>query len=743
MSFRPRPALIFSALLLIGSSLTAHAQGTHLWTEDSFSDFEKGTPDGIAIGSDGTLTAGPALHQLAQLNAGNVWAVAADSRGNAFAATGSPAQVVRVTPDGKQTILFTTKDLSVQALTVGPDGNLYAATLPSGKVFRIDPSAAKPLDETTAPLVFDPAAVETHPKYVWALAFDKQDRLYVAAGAPGGIYRIALHRGEAGAKPELFFRSDEPHIRSLLFLPNGDLLAGSDGSGLIYRVGADGKGFVVFEAGKREITSMALGPQGQVYLAGVGEKGKDTSLPPLAVTSTGATPAGVPVGSVTITVVQPGSTQAVTNNTNVPDGSEVYLLPASPADAPRRIWADHEEVVYALHATAKGVLGATGNHGRIFLLHDDGTYADIAHTQAAQAIDLATLSDGSTLVGTANSGKLFALGRETKATPATLTSDVFDASGASLWGRAELIANGAGYTLETRVGNLENPLRGWSDWKPYAATDATLSQQPARYAQWRLTLPPGGPAVHSVALNYLPANAAPVVDEVTVAPGARVNAASVAQPQPAQISIYFPSQGAVNADPNSAQTPLSAMKDKTGTTVRWAAHDDNGDDLTFDLYYQAIGDPSWRLLKSGLTDRYYTFDTNQLPDGPYRMRVVASDAPSHPTGMALTDDRVSDLFQIDTETPSVASLTAQLTGNSIHVVATATDSKTPIAHAAYSLDAGPWQYVEPVGRLSDASQEHYDFQAPLPKDAQPAPHTLTLRVFDRFDNEGSGKATVK
>ncbi len=29
------------------------------------------------------------------------------------------------------------------------------------------------------------------------------------------------------------------------------------------------------------------------------------------------------------------------------------------------------------------------------------------------------------------------------------------------------------------------------------------------------------------------------------------------------------------------------------------------------------------------------------------------------------------------------------------------------------MDAGPWQYVEPVGKLSDSLTERYDFEAPL------------------------------
>ena len=722
----------------------ARAQGTHLWNESSLADWEKGTPSGVAIGSDGTLSAGVDVATVAQLNAADVWAAASDARGNAYVATGSPAQVVRVAPDGKQTVLFTTKDLSVQALAAGPDGALYAATLPAGKVFRLDPNAGKPLDEASAPVVFDAAQTEARPKYIWAMQFDKQGRLYLASGAPGAIYRVnpAAH---AGAKPEVFFASDEPHIRSLLFAPNGDLFAGSDGTGLVYRIAPDGKGLVLFEAQKREITSLALGAQGQLYVAAVGEKGRVNTLPPLPVGGGAA----APTASITVTVVQPGSTQAVSNNAAIPDGSEIYLLAADPGVAPRRIWAAHDDVVYSLRATANGLLAATGNRGHVYRLHDDGSFEDIAHADAGQVIGFAPAPGNALYLAAANTGKLLRMSLAPAAT-GTLQSEVFDATQTSLWGRAEITAGSPdGYTLEARTGNIDNPARGWSDWKPVRPEDATLGQPPARYAQWRLTLKPGA-QVSQVALNYLPANAAPQVDEVLVAPGTRVNAAAVQTSFPQQTTLTFPSQGGtVSIDSNSPQAPLSALRDKGAVTVRWAAHDDNGDDLRFALYYRGAEDSAWRLLKDNLTDRYYSFDATLLPDGPYRLRVVASDAPSHPAGAALTGERVSDLFLIDTATPQVGPLAAQRASAGLHVTATVTDTKTPIARAEYSLDAGPWQYVEPVGRLSDSLREQYDFEAPLPaaagtgrSPAAAAQHTLTLRAFDRYDNEGSAKVAV-
>ena len=743
MPFRLLPCLLCLCTAAVGGTV-ARAQTTHLWTENSFSDWETGAPDGVAIASDGTLSAGLSLSTVADLNAADVWTIAADSQGNAYIATGSPAEVVRITPQGKQTVLFTTKDVSVQSLAFGPDGALYAATLPAAKVYRLDAHATKPLDDSTAPVVFDAAQTTEKPKYIWAIRFDAQGRMYLATGDPGAIYRIAANalHGDKPEKPELFFASDEPHIRSLLFAPNGDLLAGSDGAGLVYRIDRAGKGFVIFEADRREITSLALGPQGQIYVASVGAKGRIKTLPPLPVAGAGS----AVTAHVTVTVVQPGSTQAVSNNASVPDGSEIDVIPSDPNQAPRRLWADANDVVYDLRSTPDGLLAATGNHGIVFRIHDDGSYEDVAHADGSQVIGFAPVSgkDDALYLALANTGKLQQMGLS-PAAGGTLVSAVFDANVPAAWGRAEITAGSPSstYSLEARTGNIDNPERGWSDWKTVTPTEATIDRPDGRFAQWRMTLKPGA-KIQSVTLNFLQTNVAPVVDEILVAPGTRVNAAANQPSTPQQTALNFASQGgsAVNLDANNPQTPLSAIKDKTGITVRWSAHDDNSDDLRFSVYYRSPDESAWHPLKDDLTDRFYSFDANLLPDGPYRIRVVASDAPSNPAADALTGEKVSDLFLVDTGTPRVTDLTTKRTGEGLQVTATATDQKTPIAHAAWSLDAGPWQYVDPVGRLSDSLTEQYSFPVSLSGATATGSHVLTLRVFDRYENEGSAQVSV-
>jgi len=156
----------------------------------------------------------------------------------------------------------------------------------------------------------------------------------------------------------------------------------------------------------------------------------------------------------------------------------------------------------------------------------------------------------------------------------------------------------------------------------------------------------------------------------------------------------------------------------------------------------------WRLLKDGITDKFYTFDATLIPDGGYQIKVVASDAPSHITGDALTSARESERFEVDTTPPVVSGLKASVDPGPCHpscvltvrILFDAEDAFSPVSHAEYSFDAGPWQYIEPVGGLSDSRREHYDFQLPAAALAgKTGEQLIGVRVYDRHDNVGVAK----
>jgi hypothetical protein len=112
----------------------------------------------------------------------------------------------------------------------------------------------------------------------------------------------------------------------------------------------------------------------------------------------------------------------------------------------------------------------------------------------------------------------------------------------------------------------------------------------------------------------------------------------------------------------------------------------------------------------------------------------------------------SDRFDIDTTPPVVNALKAEEQSIQcvrapcsapVHVTFEAEDAASPIAHAEYAIDAGTWQYIDPVGKISDEKREHYDFQI-LAKslEGKTGEHLITVRVYDRHDNVGVAKSVV-
>lgn len=724
----------------------AVAQGTKLWTVSRYDEMERGTTNGVAIRSDGQMEAGPATSLLYETGGNYAWSVSADASGNAYVGLGGTAAggavVMRVGRDGKGTKIFDGKELGVQSLRVGVDGHVYAATSPDGKVYRL---GSKPGEET---VVFDAATTVEKPKYLWDVVQAPGSKdIYIAAGAPAIVYRVPA----GGGKAEVAFRTADQHIRCLLMAPDGTLWAGTDGSGVIYRFDTrtpGAKPFAAYSAAKREITSLAMDMTGNVYASGVGTRpapgANSPGLPPLPVTGA--------VG-VTITFSQPGSANAANTNTLIPEGSEIYRIASD--GSPQKLVTLKDDVVYALTFHRGSLLAATGNRGRVYRIDTTaaGQFADVTHLEAAQGMSFAAApgTSGGLFVATSNNGKVYHL-EDTPAANAAYTSEVFDAHVFSQWGRVEAMPEASSsFDLFVRSGNVESPLMGWSDWTP-VSKQGEVTVPGGRFVQWKAVLRTGQ-SLESVGLNYLEKNVAPVVDDVVVQPGSRVQQNSP-QPQNATVQITFPAPAgqAVGFTPDPNAQPLTAQRDKTGVTVRWAAHDDNGDDMMFAVWYRGVGEKNWRLLKDKISDKFLSFDAAFMPDGIYETKIVASDAPDHTDSEALSGERVSNQFVIDTTPPVPGTLAATLVAGSpakIHATFEAKDATSPIAHAEYSVDAGPWQFLEPVGRVSDSLSERYDFTVPLPSAAAGTPvadsreHVVAVRVYDRYENVASAKTVVK
>ena len=750
-----RPFIALLVCLL--ASLPLLADHTRRWRQSTYEDFLKGTAHGVAVRSDGRLELAPRFTLLADADASYLWSLRVDPKGTLYAAGGSPAKVFRFDGGGKPTVVFDSTDLSAQAIAFDKQGTLYVATSPDGKVYKVSSSGEKSI-------FFDPKT-----KYIWDLAFAPDGTLYVATGDKGQIFSVA-----PDGKSELFYASDEAHIRVLAFAANAALLAGTEPSGRILRVSRTGnsaEGFVLYETSKREVTSLAVAPDGTIYVSAIGEKQRPAAAPTTVITGPQGTTT-ISAGGVAGFSVS-GGVQAQNVFTPFPPllSSSIYRL--APDGAPEELWSSREDVVYALGLASDGrLLAGTGNNGALLAVDGHGVFAQLAKSGSAQITGIARGSSGKIFLCTANPGKVFSVGPEYEP-EGTFTSRSFDAQLFSQWGRlewwspppapaAKSTAKVEAPRLEffVRSGNTEDPGKEWSRWfGPYTKAGAAIEAPSARFLQWKAVIHDGvpGDGVDWVSLAYLPRNVAPVIDGIVVQePGIRAQGATVISGQPQTVALKTPPAAVVpgvfisqSAPAPKFEQPPQGFRDKGYQSVVWSAHDDNDDDLRYSVYFRGENEKEWKLLKDNLDQKFYAFDTTALPDGAYYLKIVATDAPSNPPATALKSQRESERFEVDNTPPIIEGLKAEARGrmtdqgrgpnDEVFVQFSARDSSSSVERAQYSLDGGDWILLAPVLGINDSPEERYQIFLPHLSAGE---HTIAVRAYDRFENVGSAKTTV-
>jgi hypothetical protein len=759
---------VLIALLVLGCVAPAivYAEHTRTWRESNYSDFEKGTAKGVAIRSDGKLAPAPKFTAFSDPNLAYLWSLRLDSRGRVYGAGGSDAKVVRFDDPAKPTTVFEAPELSAQAIAFDAHDNLFVGTSPDGKIYKVTPDGQKSV-------FFEPKT-----KYIWALAVDTQGTLFAGTGDKGEIFAIA-----PDGKGQLFYQSDERHARSLAFDGKGNLLVGTDPDGLILRIepvrktaGAApqaGQAFVVYETNKKEVTSLVTDAAGNIFAGSIGEKQRQTPAVP-AVSAILTPQQNAPVvaqpNSTTLTL-QAQSPQSFTSGApfsffpSTTGGSEVVKI--SPEGSPETLWASRDDLVFSVSLETNGnILLGTGNKGTIVELEKNRDYAKVASTAAAQVTSLIATRDGKILVGTANPGKVFTLGPGFES-EGSFESDTFDAKIFSRWGRITWMGDGeraaaSNVAFYVRSGNTSSPEKNWSAWSgPYKnGSGEAVTSPAARFVQWKVVfLDSNKPSsaetsarISWVDIAYQPENVAPVLDEIVVQdPGIRVQGFAAAPGGPAAPAAVqlrtpqrpgvqpFPNFGAVTDSTgrsNRMDAPPQGFSEKGYASVLWSAHDDNDDDLVFALYYRDEAENTWHLLKDKLTQRFYSWDSTTMPDGAYYLKVSVSDLPSNPPAQALTDERVSDRFEIANTPPRIENLRADTGGDPVKVSFEGISPSVSIARAQYSVDAGDWLTVFPVGTLSDAPKEAYQIQL---GGLAPGQHIISVQVTDRYENTTAAK----
>ena len=420
------------------------------------------------------------------------------------------------------------------------------------------------------------------------------------------------------------------------------------------------------------------------------------------------------------------------------------------------MWSNAQDVVYALAFDSAGrVLAGAGNKGNVFRIESPSRYTALVSVPATQVTAFQQGGDGRLYAAAGNVGKVYEIGPEVEH-EGTIESDVFDSSLHSLWGRLSFEGrlNGGQVAIATRSGNLDQPQKNWSPWSGAITTPkgGRIASPAARFVQWKATLTADAaghsPELESVDVAYLPKNIEPHIDEIEITPPNYKFPAPVTP----LVSLVQPPQ-TLNLPPlgkrGGGAAPVFTLDTSTSTPAmqlakgylgaRWTAGDINGDTLTYTVEIRGVKETEWKPLREKVAEKYFSWDSTAFPDGEYRLRITASDAPSNPPAEALTVQMESDPFVIDNTPPKITGLTATRAGGKLQARWHAADALNDLAKAEYSLDGGEWTVAEPVTKLSDSLELDYEVAV----DAGPGEHTIAVRVTDDYDNLSVEKAVVR
>ncbi len=697
---------------------------TQYFTHTTPEDFADGTREAIVVTNHGELKLSRKLDSLlpADKTIETIVAMTDSADGSAVIGTFPESQVLSL-KEGKLQLLASFEKQTITALARGTDGATVVAVTDGqhAQLLQITKAGEKPVELATLKDAF----------YIWSIV-PRNGAYLLGVGAPARVIEVK------GKETTTIATLDGGNVLSLLADKDGTLYAGTDQDGLVYRIGADKKPVLVFDATEAEISALAFDGQGRLLIATGEAKYVE---PAKAEEAKSGRPEGKAAAS-TIPAEKPTTPQApaADNATAIqadtPDAPKAPDADPPKADAaktndakttsagpvqPANPDADAEEdsegnavyrlaesglvteifrapvVIYAMATTENVIYLGTGPNGDVYQINPaDEEHSIVAHTDAAQVSAIQKIGD-SIVLATANNGRVERLSAAL-ATEGTFTSDPLDAGVASRFGNMQLrgqLPEVTSLTISTRSGNGSDPESGtWSDWSAPAKAQAFVpnASPAARYLQYKLVMKSDGkavPTLDEIRLAYQKPNIAPRVESVTVGPD--------------------------DAVPGNR-------------TISWLASDPNEDALKYQVHVRMVGRGGWVKLAENLSETHHTWPADQAADGRYEVRVTAADATDNPPAQAHSASRVSETVVIDNAAPVIGDVKVDKSTVTLRVV----DRNGVVAALDYALDSTDhWQRSLPDDTMADSPEERYTLQLGKLAVGQ---HTLTVRATDSEGN---------
>ncbi len=717
-----KKSYVFIISGIVTLALGLYAVVARQWEVRSKEDFLKGKLTGISVSDDGFLSLSPKEDKIEGPAEDFYLSFVLAQDGTMYLGTGHGGKVYRIGKDGKAELYFQAPEMDITCLVLDEKGTLFAGTSPNGKIYKI---TGKDQNE----VFFNPGE-----KYIWDLTFVENGFLLAAVGEGGGIYKISP-QGEG----QQILKAEENHILCLKKDGRGGIIAGSGGVGVVYKLGADGRASVLFESPYEEIRSIAQDEAGQIYAAAGGTpsrtKKEEAALPEVRI----STEVTVSAATAAPPAKAPTAMSAVPSAAASKEPGALYRI--RPDGLAKKLWESDDELVYSLlwQEDQKRCVFGTGNKGRIYVVDKDEKAFLLVEESSEQVYEL--ISSGSKIYLLANNpSHLGSLLPEQRA-EGEYVSDVLDAGTLSSWGRLEFdadLAAGATLQIQTRSGNSFEPNTTWSDWSPpIQKKEEQILSPRGRYLQFKalfkMQTGTASPKLRRVAMFYLQANIAPVIQKLELLPP---NEVYLKPPEPDEAIMGAEELVSAQDDKKGEGRAVFAAKKverKGYQTITWEASDENEDRLLYEISIRKDGETVWRLVKGNWKETIFVFDTVSFPDGTYFIKLETSDMRSNPPGTEQRAEKISQPFVVDNSLPVIRNLTVVRDRNDLEVAFSAEDSFSAIESAEYLVRPGEWRVAFPADGICDSKAENFKFRIPLPAGAE---NIIVVRVTDRHHNVG-------
>lgn len=708
-----------------------------IWRQGTTADFAAGTLENVSVTSTGDVRLAATLKKIGDTGETYLWSLAPDGHGNVYAGTGNHGYIYKFNDKGVPTLFFKTGQLEVTALARDSSGNIYAGTSPNGIVYKVTPDGKGAI------------LCKTTDKYVTAMVFDNaRSLLYVATGGGAGhIYAIPAS-GIVAVKP--WFTSPETHLLSVALDSAGNVYAGSSPNGIIYKITPAGSDMVLYDAPDQNIAALAVDSHDNIYA--------------------GTAP-----------------TAAVYKIT--PDGTG-KILPTHATAGILSLAVDGAGNVYA----------SSGN--TIYRIAPDETVQSFVAPTDEQFLSVAIdPTSGRVYTGTATVASLYAIAKSDDA-PGRYISTVHDAGLVARWGTISWTADtppGTRITLQTRSGNVQRPDDSWSAWS-LNYTDASgqkIVSPSGRYLQYEANLSDDKgqasetdvPKLRGMTAYYLARNQAPTVKMLNPAEGSYVSKDTVIRwsggdPDKDTLTydLSYSADGGKTwvpikkksltktTSPTTAATKTVAVATGPVTDQEVAAevakmtaslskHPEVPSAVRQQMLAQApamarqaltmqrakaaadaaAGVPG-SVTASSLKQMSYSWDTTEVPDGAYQIKVVASDKPSNPDD-ALTAESISPIFTVANAAPTLSLGTPVIAADkSVTVHGVASTGTAFVKAVQGKSDKDDLIAATADDGMFDSTLEAFTWTSSPLKSGS---HVLEIEAIDQAGNSTNKKITVK